>query len=53
MEGAGRDHAPRLPGSDQRGQQAACDQSQPVERWERERVGEGSFRGPGAGAEMG
>lgn len=55
VEGTGRDHAPRLPCSNQRRQQAACDQSQPVERRERDGVWKGSFRSPGAGAvdEMG
>lgn len=48
VEGAGGDHAPCLPRSNQRGQQAACDQGQPVER--RRRVREGSFASPGAGA---
>lgn len=53
VERAGGDHAPRLPCSNQRRQQAACDQGQPVER--RGRVWEGPSAGPGAGAgdEMG
>lgn len=50
VEGTGRDHAPRLPCSNQRRQQAACDQSQPVKRRERDGVGEGSFGRPGTGA---
>lgn len=50
VEGAGGDHAPSLPGSDQRGQQAAGEQSQPVERGERGGVGQGSFCRPGTWA---
>lgn len=48
VERAGGDDAPCLPRSNQRGQQAACDQGQPVER--RRGVREGSFASPGAGA---
>lgn len=48
VERAGGDHAPCLPRSNEGGQQAACDQGQPVER--RSGVPEGSFARPGAGA---
>lgn len=50
VEGAGGDHAPSLPRSNQRGQQAAREQSQPVERGERGGVGKGSFCRPGTWA---
>lgn len=50
VEGAGGDNAPGLTCSNQRGQQAACDQSQPVEGGQRGRVGKGSFGRPGTRA---
>lgn len=55
VERTGRDHAPRLPCSNQRRQQAACDQRQPVKHRERDGVWKGSLGRPGAGAvdEMG
>jgi len=53
VEGAGRDHAPHLPSSNQRRQQAACDQGQPVNRLEGDGVGTGSFPGAGAADEVG
>lgn len=49
VERAGRDHAPGLPCANQRRQQAACDQSQPVEHGERGGVREGSLGCPWAG----
>lgn len=53
VEGAGGDHAPRLPCSNQRWQQAACDQGQPVERGGGVRESPAACLGAGAGDEAG